>query len=320
MTDKDKNSGGEGQRGTIEALERQLQYAPEAMPRIEGARRGNVIAVFINHFQSVVMHELIGAISVSARRAGMEMLVYDAPESFSKEGLSPLAASVRDLCAGMLVVMPRLAQGGIEMLEAQQIPTVLVNYWATETTLPVVRGDNRNGARSAVSYLLAQGHRRIAFIRGLHHTGQSHQRELGYEDALRTYQIEVDPALVIDGDFLQVSGFRAARQLLALADPPTAIFAANDDMAFGAMDAVRSHGLRVPNDMSVIGFDDIMASAYAYPSLSSLRQPLAQIGERAVMELLRRINDGALEAAKVEFPTELMLRDSSGPAAPRRRS
>lgn len=317
MNDKPAPFTPRSQRGTLQAAEDELQLTP--IPAPPQGRRTNVIAVFVNHFQSGVMHELMGAISLSARRSGMELLIYDAPESFTGESLTRTGRALREMCDGMLVVMPRMQPGYLEYLEAQQFPTVLVNYWATPTRLPVVRGDNRVGARAAVAYLLAQGHRRIGFISGKHHTGQSHQRELGYRDALATYQIEVDPSLVVEGDFLQASGFSAARTLLSLAEPPTAIFAANDEMAFGAMDAVRAHGQRVPEDMSIIGFDDIMASAYAHPSLSSLRQPLARIGEHAVLELMRRIGDSTLEPCNVEFPSELMLRLSSGPVNPRKR-
>jgi LacI family transcriptional regulator len=113
---------------------------------------------------------------------------------------------------------------------------------------------------------------------------------------------------------VQAGGFSATEQLLALPQPPTAVFAANDEMAFGAIDAVNSRGLKVPGDISVIGFDDIPTSGYVFPKLTTIRQPFGAIAARAVAELVDLIQGREPAAARIAFPTELVIRNSTGPA------
>jgi LacI family transcriptional regulator len=180
--------------------------------------------------------------------------------------------------------------------------------------VPIVVPENRSGARMAVEHLLSLGHRRIAYIAGNPGTGQSSEREKGYRDALEAAGITPDPALIVNGAFVQPGGFSATEQLLALPHPPTAIFAANDEMAFGAIDAINSKGLKVPADISVVGFDDIPTSSYVFPKLTTMRQPFGAIAGRAVSELVELIQGREPCAAKIDFPTELVVRDSTGPA------
>jgi len=175
--------------------------------------------------------------------------------------------------------------------------------------------ENRSGARLAVEHLLALGHRRIAFLAGTSHTGQSAEREKGYKDALRAAGIRVDPALVVGGAFNQAGGNAATRQLLDLKRAPTAIFAANDEMAYGAIDAIHSRGLKVPGDISVIGFDDIPLSCHVFPPLTTMRQPLADLAARAVGDVVTLAQGGTVPPARVPFAMELVVRQSTGPVA-----
>jgi LacI family transcriptional regulator len=191
---------------------------------------------------------------------------------------------------------------------------VVVGFDARELGVPIVVPENRLGARTAVEHLLALGHRRIAYIAGNRGTGQSDEREKGYLDALRAAGIAPDPALVVNGAFVQAGGFSATEQLLALPQRPSAIFAANDEMAFGAIDAINSRGLKVPDDLSVIGFDDIPTSGYVFPKLTTIRQPFGAIAGRAVAELVDLIQGREASAARIAFPTELVIRNSTGPA------
>jgi LacI family transcriptional regulator len=182
--------------------------------------------------------------------------------------------------------------------------------------LPVVVAENRKGGRAAVEHLLSLGHRRIAFIAGSHYTGQSAERQAAYVEALTDAGITIDADLMVAGHFVQAGGYAATEQLLALPQRPTAIFAANDEMAFGAIDAVHSQGLRVPDDISVVGFDDIATASYIHPPLTSLRQPLAELSACAVDELLAVIGGQAVQARKITFPLQLIVRKSTGPVSP----
>jgi LacI family transcriptional regulator len=140
----------------------------------------------------------------------------------------------------------------------------------------------------------------------------------GYRSALRTYHIPDAPELVYEGTFFQPDGFAGASALLDLPNPPSAIFASNDVMAMGAMDAVHNRGLRVPEDISVLGFDDIPQAAVVHPALTTVRQPLEQMGRVATQMLLDLLKNPEQAINRMELPTELVIRDST--AAPRDRA
>jgi len=132
----------------------------------------------------------------------------------------------------------------------------------------------------------------------------------GYRSALRTHHIAFAPELVYEGNFFQPDGYAGAQALLDLAMPPSAIFASNDVMALGVMDAVRSRGLRVPADISVVGFDDIPQAALVHPGLTTVKQPLEKMGRVAAQKLLDLLQKPDIEAERIELPTELVIRDS----------
>ncbi|MFS2019269.1 LacI family DNA-binding transcriptional regulator [Massilia sp. CT11-108] len=221
---------------------------------------------------------------------------------------------LRKLCDGLLLLLPDANDGLLVRLERAHAPCVLVSFAARPIDLPVVLGSNRMAAKSAVEHLLGLGHRRIAFIAGTSFTGQSEERQRGYEDALRAAGIAIEPAYLRQGDFNDASGFAETQALLELPTPPTAIFAANDAMAFGAMDAISDAGLKVPDDLSVVGFDDVIRAAVVFPKLTTVRQPLNEIAVRAVAELVDAMRNGRAEGFRIELPARLVIRDSTGPA------
>jgi LacI family transcriptional regulator len=173
-----------------------------------------------------------------------------------------------------------------------------------------VGATNWQGAYNATEYLIKLGHVRIGFITGSMDLGCSGDRLDGYRSALRTHHIPFAPELVYEGDFQQLDGYAGTQALLDVPVPPTAIFASNDVMAMGVMDAVRSRGLRVPEDVSVIGFDDIPQSSMVHPALTTVNQPLEKMGRVATQKLLDLLQKPNSEAERIELPTELIIRDS----------
>jgi LacI family transcriptional regulator len=301
-------------RTRVQAIAAELGYSPNLSAKMMKGSRTNVIGIMVNDLQSAVINEIIGAVSGAVRKLNMDLIIYNSiedPENGQNKGLSQM---LQGLCDGLLLILPRISDTHIRLLEQNELPVVLVNYWRTKTSLPVVRGGNSDGAAAAVEHLLALGHSRIGFIAGASQTGQSQERQHGYEEALRRAGIAPDAQLVSQGDFGRRSGYDAANSLLALPEPPTAIFAANDEMAFGAIDAVRARGLRMPLDVSVVGFDDIPAAAHAHPGLTTVRQPLAAISEAAVRELLLRIGGAGGQQDLIEFASELVVRESTAQA------
>lgn len=173
-----------------------------------------------------------------------------------------------------------------------------------------VTATNHAGALSAMEYLIGLGHRRIGFIGGRPDLQCAQQRLQGYQDALRQAGIALEPALTTVGDFTTRTGRECARRLLALAEPPTAIFAANDQSAIGAIEAVREAGRAVPESLSVVGFDAIPEAAYFNPALTTVDQFIVKMGYVATEMLIRLIQTGHLESDRYTMPTQLVVRDS----------
>ena len=173
------------------------------------------------------------------------------------------------------------------------------------------RATNLAGAREAMQHLIELGHQRIGFITGAMDFGSALDRLRGYKEALEDAGIPFDPKLVCNGDFTQASGHHAASDLLALNERPTAIFASNDLMAFGAMAAAMSMGLRIPEDVSVVGFDDVPVSTLVYPPLTTVRQPLFEMGCRTVDLLVALINAQPIAERTLVLPTKLIVRGTT---------
>jgi LacI family transcriptional regulator len=175
-------------------------------------------------------------------------------------------------------------------LYQQGFPVVVIDDQHRHDAIPWISADSRGGAVQAVRHLRSLGHTRIAHITGPMAYLCSQERLAGYREALAEESLPVDPELVIAGDFTASSGRAAMDRLLTLYAPPTAVFAANDDMAFGVLAAARQHGLRVPRDVAVIGFDDAGPAASAKPSLTTVRQPFYDMGRQAAATLVARLD------------------------------
>lgn len=306
----------EAARARIMDAAAQLDYTPDPLARRMRGDKSNLIGVFVNNYGSLVLHELIKAISHEARRKGYDLIVFNA-ESFDRPGRAQTSDLLSKLCDGLLLLLPNANDGYLDIVDKRSFPCVLVNFDAREMKVPIIATENRAGARMATEHLLGLGHRRIAFVAGSAGTGQSAQRQLGYADALTAAGLPVDPALMVEGGFIQTGGCTATERLLSLADAPTAIFCANDEMAFGAIDAVNRQGLRVPDDMSIIGFDDIPTASAVFPALTTIRQPFPAMADRAVTEVVNLIQGREASAARIPFPTELIIRNSTGPVPAR---
>ena len=206
---------------------------------------------------------------------------------------SPLHAELRRLNVATVVIDPAGVPG-------HDVPTVGAANWS--------------GAVAATEHLISLGHRRIGFIAGPRTLVCSRTRLDGYRAALEAAEIAVDPELIVQGDFYHESGFKGAEQLLSLSRPPTAIFASSDQMALGGYEAVRQRGLRVPDDVSIIGFDDLPEVRWSSPPLTTVRQPLSEMGALAARTLLRLAGGERIESLRFELPTQLVVRDSTGQA------
>lgn len=308
-------------KAKVQAAARALGYAPHALARVMKGGRTNVIGVVVNDLSADVVQAFVTALALEVRQFELDMFVYTSIGELDETTQRRHNQLLHGMWDGLIYVLPRMTDAYLDALEKSDSPIVLINFCRRETSLPVVQGDNFNGARDAVAGLIAQGHQRIGFIRGTHHTGQSAERERGYRAAHADAKLKVDEQLIAQGAFNEVSGLEAGRQLLALADRPSAIFCANDAMAFGCMNAAREQGLALPAELSVIGFDDAPAARVVQPPLTTLRHPITQMAQAAVQELMRRIEDQPGKRQRVEFPSELVMRASTAaPAGTRPRA
>ncbi|MEV4479141.1 LacI family DNA-binding transcriptional regulator [Micromonospora coxensis] len=199
-------------------------------------------------------------------------------------------------------------------LRRLRLPVVIVDpAGVAPQDAPTIGATNWEGSLRANQYLLGLGHRRIGFIAGPPQLMCSRARMDGYRAALEAAGIAIDDALIRPGNFYHEAGYTAGTHLLALADPPTAIFASSDQMALGVYEAVRKRGLRVPDDVSVVGFDDLPEVRWCSPPLTTIRQPLAEMGMLAARTVLRLAQGEKIESPRVELATELVIRDSAAP-------
>ena len=215
---------------------------------------------------------------------------------------------------GALIVLPEESSDELERLQESSYRFVVIDpRLPLDARIPAVSAAHTSGADEAVRHLLGLGHRRVGAITGPRDLVATEERRRGYHAALAAAGILPDSSLEIESDFEIAGGRRAAAELLDLPDPPTAIFAFNDNLAVGTIQAARARGLRVPEDLSVVGFDDSESASLITPALTTVRQPLAEMGRTAV-NLLRRLLDGQrIETLHVELGTRLVVRDSSAP-------
>jgi LacI family transcriptional regulator len=217
---------------------------------------------------------------------------------------------------GLLLVLPRNPVDFIGNLTQRKFPFVLIDHQGTGRDCPAVGATNWQGGYNATEYLIKLGHTRIGFITGSMDLGCSVDRLAGYRSALRTNHIPEIPELIYEGRFFQPDGYAGASALLDLQNPPTAIFASNDVMAMGVMDAARNRGLHIPEEVSIIGFDDIPQASLIHPAMTTINQPLEKMGRVAAQMLLDLLNHPEKVADRIELPTQLVVRDSCSSPRP----
>jgi LacI family transcriptional regulator len=199
----------------------------------------------------------------------------------------------------------------LQELIDRQLPVVVVDRILDHMDVDAVISDNLQSGRMAARYLIENGHSRISIIRGPSNVNPSAQRVTGFKQAMMEAGLSVDAEFEASGDFHPESGYRAARSLLQLSPPPTAIFACNDLMAIGALKAIREAGLSVPEDISLIGHDDIEMASYIQPALTTISQPVEELAATAIKLLLERIEQPGLAPRRILLPNRLIVRQST---------
>lgn len=295
----------------LEAVE-ELGYVPNPALRVRSGST-QVIGLLIPDITTTYMGEILRGISGAAERLNYGlMLLTQGTVDHAKRTSYYLSLLNNFRVDGVLMVVPRDYEVIVDELKARDIRYVIIDHHSNTGNEPSITATNRNGILNAMRHLLALGHQRIGFITGRMDIACSHDRLQGYRDGLAEVGLPFDPELVREGDFSQPMGFRQGAALLQLDQPPTAIIASNDLMAFGIMDAVKASGLAIGQDISIVGFDDIVMASQVYPPLTTIRQPMASMGEAALEMLVTLLQGRTVLNPRRELPTELIIRESTG--------
>lgn len=291
----------------LEAAQR-LGYVANIGARSLAGGKSHVIGLLVPGLDNGYIGEVARGIDEELARVNYDLMLYTTHRQRGKEStyVHSIANSLTD---GLILVVP-LVTDYLQRLQEQRFPYVLVDQSDPTNQSNIVDATNWQGAYAATEYLINLGHSRIGLISGLMQIASARERLEGYKAALADHKIAFDPDLITEGDFWQPSGYEAALTLLDLKPPPTAIFASNDLSAFGAMDAIRERGLSIPEDISIVGFDDIPQASLVHPKLTTVRQPLDQMGRVAVQMLLDQVENPSHPPRRITLATQLIVRDS----------
>lgn len=307
----------ETRRRVLEAA-RQLGYRPNAAARSLASQRALTVGLVLCHppehvYTDPFLPQVILGISGVLRDTDYRLLVEPAPDP---QGTDYLALAEEKRIDGFLISGPRVDDTALLKLQQDKFPVVLLGH-LPGVDLPSVDVDNTRAAYTAVQHLIRLGHRRIGIITNgpLRYTA-SQERLAGYRTALERHDIPFDPDLVVEGEFTAASGERAIQRLLQVQPRPTAVFAASDTVAMGVLRVLREAGISVPEEMAVVGFDDIPLAAYVDPPLTTVRLPAYELGREAARLLLAIVERGEAPRQRVLLETSLVVRLSCG-ALPR---
>lgn len=298
-------------RQKVEAAVERLSYVPHGAARSLITNKTSTIGVLLPDIYGEFFSEVIRGLDLTARRHGYHVLVSG---SHADQGeVEAVIRAMRGRVDGLVAMSPGLPGDRLRQVLPPGLPVVLLNA-PLGSPADTVNVDNRGGAGEMVEYLARLGHRRIALVDGPEGNDDARDRRLGYRDALRTSGLGWSAELEIRGDFGEEAGYLAGRALATGRVQATAVFAANDSMAIGCLSALLEQGLRVPEDISVAGFDDIPIARYVTPALTTVRVAIAELGTRAMELLLDGIDqEGPRPRRHETLGTELVVRTSCAP-------
>jgi LacI family transcriptional regulator len=297
----------------------ELRYHPNAMARGLRNRKSRTVGVLYdsegpflithNPHASAVMEGIL----TTGREAGYNVLTFTS----RWQDAATSAPLFRDqMTDGILVVAPRRGSDVVRGLASLGIPVVTVSGPSGEAEIPWVDVDHAQGAALAADHLVSLGHTRIAYLAGDPSIWASHRRGEAFWRRLAVHGVRYRPEYAVTGAFNLHETQEIMRGFLALPERPTAVFAMNDQMAMCVMAAAREVGLRVPEDLSVVGFDDIPLCEYLVPRLTTVQHPMVEVGQVGMKLLLQRLDGTVPEDAGREVPAALVARDSTAPVAP----
>ncbi len=296
----------------VTAAINRLNYRPNALARGLVTRRSRSIGLVIADIVNPFFPPLVRSVEDAAAARGYNVILCDTDENAARERAA-ISVLLEKQVDGLILCASRVPSGYLKGLANEGVPLVLVNRVLAHPRATAVVVDGVEGGRRATQHLLDLGHRRIAYLAGPAGSFSHRSRLRGYREALAARKIVFDPSLVAGGAASIVAGGEAAAKLMSLKRPPTAIFAFDDLMAIGAMEEVRRRGLCVPEDVAIVGFDDIDLAAFVDPPLTTVAQPKTEMGRLATLRLLEMVeNSSPPRPRTMTLTPELIIRRSCG--------
>ena len=306
-----RDVGDKTRRSILEAVE-EMGYLPNSHARTLTTKKSWTIGVvFIESLGVGMKHPFFNAV-IESFKQNVEYLGYDllfASRQISNQQKSYLDHFRYRGVDGIVIVCSTFSDEQVEEIMKAAIPSVVIDLHSPQAS--VVYSDNLAGSRMVVEYLHSLGHERIAHIAGHEYTFAGEQRKKGYVDTMDALSKQIPEGYIVDGGyFSREEGYNAMMELLRLTETPTAVYAAGDNLAIGAMEALRDAGLKVPEDISIIGFDDIELAQFVYPPLTTIRQKTNLIGKEAAALLIKQIDNKEKINESIKVPVELIERSS----------
>ncbi len=293
----------------LEAVEL-LDYQPNPLARGLKSGRTNVIALIVPTISTPMFSEMIEGVEEVTAAADRNLILCRSGRDPKRE-LAYLNLLKGGQADGIIFAAPHVEDPCFDEITKSAIPTVIVGGQSPDASIPTVTIDNRKGAREALLHLLELDHRKIAFINGPTSVFDSRERYEAVKEVWDELQLPEEDLIYVETDFTRARGYDAASEIMNTSYPPTAIFAACDSVAIGAVQAIKDMGLIVPDDVTVVGFDDIKYAQYVDPPLTTVRQPAHELGQEATRMLLSLIKGKRLRRKHVVFEVQLQVRQSS---------
>jgi LacI family transcriptional regulator/LacI family repressor for deo operon, udp, cdd, tsx, nupC, and nupG len=298
-------------RARVEAAIRELRYRPSRVARRLRVEKGSsrLVGLVLPDVQNPFFADLARGVEDAAQREGYTVILGNSDEDEEKQERY-LEVMKAELVDGF--ILPPLSDRDAAVAELVRggTPVVCVDRRLAKPAVDLVVLDNERGAHDATEHLLEAGHRRIGFLGGRSGVSTTRERLAGYRRALEEWGVEAEPALVHAGGSRPVGGGPATAALLDLSSPPTALVAGNSALSLGALEEIRRRGLRIPEDVAIVGFDDTPWATVTSPPLTTVRQPAYEMGRRAMELLLRRFREPGGSTTTVMLQPELIVRGS----------
>lgn len=291
-----------------------LNYSPNQAARNLASGRSTRICLLYGNPSSAYLGELLVGALEAVSSVGHQLIVKRVPEDISAEDIRKDLYKSWD---GVIIPAPMCDVQEIrDLIRDEAFPAVLLGRSESSDEAISLGIDDLKAAQDMTEHLLGLGHKNIGFVGGPPSHSSATKRKAGYEKAIKDADLDVRADLIVSGLFTYRSGMEAGEQLLSMEDPPTAIFASNDDMAAGVLAVAAEKGIKIPGDLSVVGFDDTLIATTVWPNLTTIRQPLTELAECSVKVLSDKIGGRVTENIKKKahmLSYSLVTRDSSGP-------